>query len=278
MTYNKPNDKTYTEMCMYFDDHIYDDPEVRNDSLLYQYLYHIIYMLSCKLKLFEGPNSFRDYDEYSLWLATKIYSRFIANTDPETRLKSVLNYTSYLVNRAIVDWRKETFNDILGQKDEQGSMDKLEDSLKASIRSDYCNIGDLMDDVVTVFSHLRDITYKIIDRTPYTTDPLMRKRLAMSVLLTLVDEVTVPSTVDKRVEDTESKYKVSKKSREGNVILWRLSRKYENLVHILSVEVRKECSSLVGLARADYELSEEDVTSILMTAYGNVARDNNEEF
>lgn len=278
MTYNKPSDKTYVDMCIYFDEHIYDDPEVRNDSLLYQYLYHIIYMLSCKLKFFEGPNSFERYDKFSLWAATKIYMRCISNTNPETRIKSVLNYAKAVISRMKVDWLKETFNDILGHQDGHDPFYKLQESMEESVRSDYYNIGDLMDDVVMVFNRLTEITYKAIDRTPYKAEPVLRKRLAVSVMLTLVNQVTVPQSIDGKEATQEDKYALAKKDRGDKVILWRLGQSFHNLVHVLAVEVRKECSDLVGVVRSDYEMSDEDVTSILMTAYGNVARDNNEEF
>ena len=120
-------------MCIYFDAHIYDDPLVRSDELLYQYLYHIIYMLSCKAKYFEGPNSWKKYDEFALYAATKIYLRYTTHTDPASRIKSVLNYCKNLLYPMKVDWQKETFNEIIGSREINDSCYDLQTSLENSV-------------------------------------------------------------------------------------------------------------------------------------------------
>ena len=75
MTYNKPSNLKFTQIAMYFDKHFWEDTdETRNDDILYQYLYHILYMLSCKQKWFKA---FKDYDEFALFAATKLYIRFM---------------------------------------------------------------------------------------------------------------------------------------------------------------------------------------------------------
>ena len=84
MTYNRPDKvylppeydnkakNIYTRMALYFDLFIYSDK--RDDTLLYQYLYHIIYMLACRKKYFV---SWEDYDNFALYMATKVYMRYI---------------------------------------------------------------------------------------------------------------------------------------------------------------------------------------------------------
>ena len=62
MTYNKPPNMTYTAMCIYFDNNIYTSD--RDDNILYQYLYHICYMLACKSRYFRN---YEDYDDFALY-------------------------------------------------------------------------------------------------------------------------------------------------------------------------------------------------------------------
>ena len=278
MTYNKPNDKSYTDMCIYFDAHIYDDPLVRSDELLYQYLYHIIYMLSCKAKYFEGPNSWKKYDEFALYAATKIYLRYTTHTDPASRIKSVLNYCKNLLYPMKVDWQKETFNEIIGSREINDSCYDLQTSLENSVQASYCNNEELIEDILRVFTQLDTVIYKVVDRTPYKANPILRHRIAMSILLTLVNQTTLPTSLKDKPGEVEAKYNLLKKSKPDTLILWRLGESFFNLIHVLTAEVKKECSNMVGMVRADYELADEDVTAILMTAYGNVARDDNEEF
>ncbi len=278
MTYNKPNDKSYTEMCIYFDKHIYDDPEIRNDEILYQYLYGIIYMLACKRRFFEGANSFKKYDEFSLYAATKIYMRYTTHSAPEERIKSVLNYCKNLMGPLKVDWQKESFNEIIGLRDETDSCYTLQNSLEESVQSSYCNNSELIEDVLGVFDNIGDVVRMVVDRTPYRSVPMLRHRIIISILLTLTNQSTLPTSALNRPGEVETKYNLLKKDRSDTVIVWRLGEAFHNLIYTLTAEVKKECSKLVGMVRADYELSDEDVTSILMTAYGNVARDDNEEF
>ena len=72
MTYTRPKDVTITAMCIYIDDHIYNGDY--NEELVFEYLYHIVYSLSCKDKFF---SRFEDYDAFALFCATKIFMRLI---------------------------------------------------------------------------------------------------------------------------------------------------------------------------------------------------------
>ena len=280
MTYNKPKDVTYVEMCMYFDAHIYDDPEKRNDELLFQYLYLILYMLACKARFFSGYNSWKNYDDFAIYGATKIYTRYInpKHQAPEDRLVSVLNYCNSVLDHLKVDFQKETFNEIIGDKNNENAFYKLQNSMEEAVQASYCDNKELMQDIFNVFKHIREIIKEVVGKTPYVAEPITCKRLEMSILLTLLNQMTLPTNIDKRQVSIENKYTLLKRTKTDDIILWRLSNSYRNLVHILTVETKKQCSKQVGIIRADYELDSDDVTAILMTAYGNVARDDNEEF
>ena len=61
MIYQKPKDVTYTEMCMYIDDNVYKDNF--DERLVYEYIYHIVYMLAKKAQYFK-KNSY--YDDFAI--------------------------------------------------------------------------------------------------------------------------------------------------------------------------------------------------------------------
>ena len=50
MTYQKDPKITYNQMAMYIDENIYK--ENNNEALIYEYMYHIIYMLSKHYRYF----------------------------------------------------------------------------------------------------------------------------------------------------------------------------------------------------------------------------------
>lgn len=296
MTYNRPNyvplppeyDKKakniYTRMSLYFDLNIYKEP--RNDTLLYQYLYHIIYMLACRKKFFV---SWDDYDKFAIYMATKIYLRYISpkHQEEEDKLKSVLNYCKSLLYPTKVDFLKENYAEIIGSDPKSDNdFSILRDSMIEGVQSDHRNNELILNEIIGEFEFLPKLIWKEVKKTPYTTDTVFTHRLFMSVLLTVAKGVTLSnqaiSKIQKRLArglDIDDFMLTSlMKERESSVTLWRLDNKYYNLINLLAFKVRKKCGENVGLIRQDYELSSEDVTAVLMSAYGNVARDDNEEF
>lgn len=284
MTYHKPDNITYVEMCIYFDKHIYDT--LRNDTILYQYLYHIIYMLACKKRYF---NSWEEYDAFALYMASKVYLRYInpEHQGEEDRIKSVLNYCKTLLYPTKVDFQKETYAEIFGSdpnRDDDFSI--LKADLVDNVQTSHTNITLMMEDLVSEFKGLSKIIWKEINKTPYATDTLLSKRLFMSVLITLIKGLTLSNAVKTKLQkkvdkglDTESIVLESlTKEREASTTLWRLDISYTGIVSMLAFKVRKQCSENINLVRKEFELSEEDVSAVIASAYGNVLRDDNEEF
>ena len=158
MTYNKPDNITYVEMCIFFDNNIYSD--TRNDTILYQYLYHIIYMLACKKRYF---NSFVEYDAFALYMATKVYLRYInpEHQGEEDRIKSVLNYCKTLLYPTKVDFQKETYSEIFGSDpNKSDDFSTLESDMVDSVQSSHINTELLMEDLVSEFNELSKLIWK----------------------------------------------------------------------------------------------------------------------
>ena len=68
------------------------------------------------------------------------------------------------------------------------------------------------------------------------------------------------------------------KERETSITLWRLDSSYQDSVSMLTFKVRRRCGENVNLVRREFELSDNDVEAVLGSAFGNVLRDDNEEF
>ena len=69
MFFEKPKVR-YVDMCMYIDDHVYTDDY--DQTLVYQYLYHIILMLAIKRDYF---SSSKVTEDFSLYAASTSYVR-----------------------------------------------------------------------------------------------------------------------------------------------------------------------------------------------------------
>ena len=68
MLFYKPKNLKYTTMAIYIDEHVYTDD--CNDNLIFEYLYHLSYMLAHQGKFFQ---TFSDYDDFAIYCATNYF-------------------------------------------------------------------------------------------------------------------------------------------------------------------------------------------------------------
>lgn len=193
-TFHKPKNLKYTEMAKYFDDNI--RREDRNDNLLYEYVYHIVYMLACKARFFP---KFEEYDSFALYAASRIYIRVLKKDN----IKSILNYAKATLYPMKVDYQRETFSEILNPAfDPRINEDNLRSIFEESVQSDYY-VG-LEEEILDSIRELPSFIHKEVLRTPYKNDKLMCRRLYYSILLSIIKGAILPPNVfDKLLEDSE---------------------------------------------------------------------------
>lgn len=265
MTFNKPKNMSYVDMAIYFDAHIKDDP--RNDSLLYEYLYHLVYMLACKSRYF---HKFEDYDQFALYAATKIYMRVIRNI----KVKSILNYVKAVLYPMKVDYQKEAFNEILNPDvDKRINPDAIKSTMQDRIQADYSyGLSDaLIEHMKLIPKYIRDV----VNDTPYKDDALTSRRIYMSVLLTFLSSVTLSNLDIERLRRREEKgldndnniVKLFNKERNKDVILWRLDSSMKDYISVLTIKVRKKFGQELMDVRKSFELSDDDLNAIMLSAY-----------
>lgn len=283
MTYQIPNSVNlppeydnvtdiFTRMAIYFDLHLHDNP--RDDTILYRYVYHLVYMLSCKAKYFQ---KYSDFDEFALYAAGKIYMRAI---NGESDIKSILNYIKSVIYQRKVDYQKETFFQIFDA--ENGTdTEKLREFIAGPALPASRQI-DIMDSIIESFDSLPKIINRVIAETPYRADKTMRHRLYVSILLSFVNSLTLPTSTVKRLMGKDKDDLVLKelvKERENaDVLLWRLPPTLKNYVILLTRKTKHYLFNDIEEAKKYYEISEEELDAIIGSAYGNVARNDNEEF
>lgn len=279
MTYNKPKNVSYTDMAIFFDKNI--KKSNRNDNLLYEYLYHIIYMLANKARYF---HDFQDYDEFALYAAGKIYMRAINQDKTEKPIKSILNYVKAVIYPMKVDYQKETYDEIINPDvDERINGEKLKNNLQSPIQSEYQQ--GLMDEIYKQLDFLSGYIKDVVNESPYKNDPIVLRRLYISVLLSFLNGVTITNSGLHKLKRRELKaldtdnttIKMLEKEKEISTVLWRLDDSLTNYVEMLTNKVRKKFGRDLIEIRKSYELSEEDMTAIMMSAYSTDQNDNNEE-
>jgi hypothetical protein len=266
-------------MAMFFDKNI-KNPN-RDDNLLYEYVYHIVYMLANKGKYF---HYYEDYDEFALYAANKIYMRAINQDNKEKPIKSILNYIKAVMYPLKVDYQKETYDEVINPDvDDRINGQKLKDSIQAPIIADYQQ--GMMDEIYQQLTYLPKYIKEVVEESPYKEDKLMCRRLYVSILLSFLNGVTLTNHSIKKLNRRELKsletedttIKILEKEKETSALVWRLDESLEDYINVLTNKVRKKFGRDLIEIKKSYTLPEEDLNAIMMSAYNTDQTDNEEE-
>ena len=271
MIFKKPKDVRYVDMCIYIDEKLkQQNISEEESSLIYEYLYHIIYMLSVKNKYF---NKEVYYDEFAITLATDVFHRLFTNPklneldengQPKlTKIKGCLNYI-----KAILYGRKVTF-------EQQNYSQKY-------IDMEYIN-SDVSCTNITSYSYSRDnmqfnlgldmsmyldtlsktIKHFLYTNSPYKKDKLLMKNIYISciisilksILFTINDEEGIKNKYTK--PDAKFRYlcKEYKQNRDNCVTLYHLPHKYKDYITLLvrqlytliGKDIQELCSTSISI-------------------------------
>lgn len=229
MTYQKPLDVSYTDMAIFIDNNIYSEKE---DIKCFEYMYHLFYMFAVKKCLF---NHSRDYDDYSLYAASKLFSRYKKkNLD---KIKSSLNYIKNTYYALVVDFRKENFSEALDNSYET----KVE--LKRKVLDSNTQINRF-----EIKCYLSSIKYRIkeeVENSPFKDKNIIHN-LYLSCLLTFCNILTYSKTNKKRLDNLtgaraeveEVGLKLLKEESGSDVILFHLDDSLRNYVDTLVKKIK----------------------------------------
>jgi len=267
MLYTKNDDKRYTMMCKEFDEE-FPRPD-RNDTKLYKTMYLVFYMLACKENFFN--NNFRYYDEYAQFAATTIYTRFLKKLSKGEKVKSLLNYAKASMRFLKTMYQNENFETVISP--EHGvDTDKLSTNIHDAIVSDYSS--GLAEDIQRELASIDNVINDVLDDTNYSHDKLIRHRLYISCMLTLLDSITLPRdsyllksrAKGKNVNDNVFVEALAKE-RDNQPILWNLDSTMSSTVKIIVNRVRKDLSSAINDISKDHTLPDDVVDLILSNAF-----------
>lgn len=201
MTYKKPNNVSYTDMCIYIDDNIYTDNY--SEELVFEYLYHIILMLALKAKLFTKHCY---YDGFAIFAASKVFFRLTNKKQSELtdsgepvmkRVKSVLNYIKSTLYYLKVDYEQKEYAQSLVAEECDTSYN-YDNVVRNSAR-------DLS--LVEFEMTMHDIakTCKAFLKTiPYRQSSSEWLNIYTSVLLTFMNSITLRNKNLRRIEHLSS--------------------------------------------------------------------------
>lgn len=206
--YVKPANLKYVDLCIFIDKNfekaVTGEQDIGLEAKIFEYLYHIVYALSCKQNFFRN---FADYDPFSLFAATELYISMRnkqVNAGKEIHgvvvqpVKSCLNYIKSVLFPLKVNYQRQTFATVLDPNLEGKDTSKLKQDMRDNVRSYYK--APLHIDLEELNKQLPRIVNAVVKESPYRPDPLMCSRLRISCQLTLLHDITLPSRAVARID------------------------------------------------------------------------------
>ncbi len=245
MTFKKPKNVKYVDMCIYVDKKVQEGHLSDEDAaLVYQYLYHIIYMLAVKHKYF---NKEEYYDEFALLTAGDVFNRLFANpklfelnTDGSpklTKIKSCLNYI-----KAILYGRKVHFEQTYySQKYTEVEAEDAIPLSSFSYTRDNLDFKINLNTDLYLSSISKTIKMYVQNNTPYRKNKLLLKNIYLSCLFSILNSLVFTEQENQNIQNkyttidakTRYLYKAYKINRENSIILYHLPNYYKSYITVL---------------------------------------------
>lgn len=197
MMYKKPENITYTDMCIYIDEHVYLPNH--DTETIYKYLYLLSVMLAKQASLFDKH---RYYDGFGIFAATRVYLRltnpkqFMLNAEgyPKMeRITSILNYLRKSIYFLKVDYEQEEYSQSLS-KECGDILYNYENAIQHTL--DGVHKIEFESTLTSVASSCKEFLKSL----PYDLESVEGQNIYLSVLLTLLNSITLRNKHKKRVE------------------------------------------------------------------------------
>lgn len=271
MIFKKPKDVRYVEMAMYIDEKIkQQDISEEESSLIYEYLYHLIYMLAVKNKFF---NKEVYYDEFAITLATDVFHRLFTNPKLDEldekgqpkmkRIKSCLNYIKAILYGRKVTFEQQTYSQKYVDIDYNNSDTACTGITSYSYARDNMHFSLDLDMNMYFDTISKTVKHFLYTNSPYKKNKMLMKNIYISCMISLLKSLSFTAN---DLEGIETKYtkpdakfrylcKEYKHNRDKCVTLYHLSHKYKDYITLLvrqlytliGKDIQELCSTNVSI-------------------------------
>jgi hypothetical protein len=283
----------YTDMAIYIDKNLplikEPDKYPEVETKIYEYLYHILFALSMKAGYFKV---FDDYDSFACYGACELFfsmRKKLINEGKEVRgkkiipVKSSLNFIKATMFPLKVNYQRESFMQVLDPELHE-SVDMLKTNVKEDIQASYRR--SLYENLTETVDLIPKILSKVLALTPFRYDQVMCRKLQISILLTLLDDITMPNKLRKKFDNKKpvdnadkalNKLIVAYELNPNNVILWHLDDGYAPYVRLLTQRLKRWIGNELQVTIHSDDLSDGIIDSIINSAYETHNTDNDTE-
>jgi hypothetical protein len=261
-------------MCIYIDEHIYtDDYDVNK---VYQYLFHIVRMITMKRAYFKKV---ADMDDFSLYAASSYFMRLTdkrqfdesSNIEP---VRSVLNYIRKTLFSVRRDYCKKHFNENEICDNDIVSLDTDAFANYVSRKIDHTgrmDFGSYLENAQKVIQgYLMNIPYK------YGTSTW--NNIYISCMLSFLNSITLKNRDIKRINNfkrpnslnDELLNKLYLNERYNSTILFHLDDSMYNYITVLTNKIRHKLASDLSQSLHYYTPSHINMKNLIMS---NISED-----
>lgn len=262
MIFKKPDDVTYTDMCIYIDENIYAG--TYNENLVYQYLYHLIYMLAKQRQIFKKHSY---YEDFAIYAANRVFLRLTNKkqwelkedgTPKQEKIKSILNYIKNVLYPFKVDFEQSEYCQTISKDSFVQEVDyNFNNLLKSAVdKLTFTEFGLTFNDISkTCCSFLKTI--------PYRSSTSEWLNIYTSVMLTFLSNVTLTNRRLRRLNHLASTSRLT----DDHLIT---AYEEENLKKAILFHLPESMNDyIIVLARQLRHLIAKDLSDILHTNVSN---------
>lgn len=270
--YKKPADVSYTQMCIWIDEHAYSDD--CDDEKLFEYLYHIMNMLAYKRRFFEKSAY---YDDYAIYAATRIFMRlknkrqFECNNNEKclTKIKSVLNYAKKVLYPTKVAFESDNYAQNYVQLPEKFTLydSDFHNTVISSV--DGLKIADFNAYLDGVVSTIKSFVYKL----PHSKKSEIQN-IYLSCVLSMLNSIVLDNKNKAKYNELKRSGKLKqdhinkfyKLERQDCVILYHLDLSMKNYIAVIVNELRHLLAGDLSYILNDSIQSEANMKNLLISS------------
>lgn len=268
MFFEKP-DVRYVDMCIYIDTHIYTGDY--SEELVYQYLFHIILMLTLKRNYF---NNKYDREDFSLFAASHYYMRltderqFGSNPSLET-IKSILNYVAKTL---FAIRQKYCAQYVFDREMPAGDTIEIDSNAFSNYTQHKLDPVDKLD-FDSCLGVTSDLIKKYLKDIPYPQHTVEWTNIYISCMLSFLNSITLRNKDIKRIENFKRPNsfndnlltKLYLNERYSSTILYHLDDSMYNYITVLTNKIRHRLSKELSQSLHSYTPTHITMKNLLMS-------------
>ena len=244
ITYKKPSNVSYVDMCKWLDTCVRDGGIIEEETA-YKYLYHLYTMFALKYRWFEHED---DVDKFALTSAERTFLRMISKKKEPP--KSILNYIKATAYPYKVKYQQDEYYHGNAPKFEQLSIEEIEDTveytdafdIKTAVGRAGCGLS--MADVRVYLSDVDRTIKDYVYNNAIYKDGVERDNIYISCLLTYINHILLPVAKQKKSENVlvtklDLLLDTAKKKSNTECVLYHLDNSYKDVILSLVREIKK---------------------------------------